>query len=138
MTNPSRVALDASALLALVFDEIGADVVEDAIARVAYISQINWIEVLSTLAERGRDPDDVVSALTSAGVLGDNLIIQPLDDAQMRTIARLRPLTRSIGLSLGDRACLALAQALDVPALTSDRAWLDVAQVEHIEILTLR
>lgn len=55
-----------------------------------------------------------------------SLIIHPLDESQARRIATLRPVTRAAGLSLADRACLALAHALELPAHTADGAWRDV------------
>jgi PIN domain nuclease of toxin-antitoxin system len=130
--------LDASALLAYLFDESGAAIVETWIVGGAHISQVNWIEVLSKLAEHGRDIDAVIAALERGGILGASLIVQPLDDAQMRLIARLRPLTRSAGLSLGDRACLALANTLGSPAVTSDRSWADMAALVQVEVQLLR
>jgi hypothetical protein len=75
------------------------------------------------------------------GLLGDALQVVSLDEADGPEIARLRLATRERGLSLADRACLALAQRLALPALTADRAWagleLDLAvTVETREILT--
>jgi ribonuclease VapC len=115
--------LDASALLAYLNDEAGADLVEDALLRGSAISSVNLAEVLSKLTEVGEDPEDVVENLTRRGLLGGKLVVSPLstDDAVM--IARLHRSTRAHGLSLGDRACLGLALRLRVPALTADRAW---------------
>jgi ribonuclease VapC len=64
-----------------------------------------------------------MALLLTVGVPGDLLVIFPLDEAQAREAARLRPSTRAAGLSLGDRACLALAASLKLPVLTADRAW---------------
>jgi PIN domain nuclease of toxin-antitoxin system len=61
------------------------------------------------------------AAWSSVAYLGLSFI--ELDPPQARAIAALRPLTRPLGLSLGDRACLALAQQLRRPALTAERSW---------------
>jgi ribonuclease VapC len=120
------VVLDASALLAYVRDEAGAEVVDQALEEGATVSAVNWAEVLSKIAERGQAPEDTIRALADAGILGESLLVHPLDEAQAVEIARLRPLTREAGLSLADRACLALATTLDSPALTADGAWAEL------------
>lgn len=125
----SASVLDASALLAYLRDEAGADLVADAIAGGAATSTANLAEVLSRVAERGGDPQRLTRQLTERGLLGGAVAVEPLTTADAVEIARLRPLTRMHGLSLGDRACLALAQRLGVPAVTADTAWtrLDLA-----------
>lgn len=127
--------LDASALLAYLGDENGADIVADAIAAGATISAVNLAEALSTLAARGRDPTTVATELTERGLLDGAITVEPFIAADSIEAARLRPLTRSAGLSLADRACLGLARRLSVRVLTADHAWsgLDVGvQVELI------
>lgn len=119
---PSAV-LDASALLAYLRDESGADVVADAIATGAATSTVNLGEVLSRVADRGGDPARVSRQMTDRGLLDGAIAVEPFTSADAVEVARLRPLTRDLGLSLGDRACLALAKRLDTPALTADSAW---------------
>lgn len=124
MPQPTvQPVLDASALLAYLGNEMGADLVADAIAGGASISTVNLAEALSTLATRGRDPGDVVSELTGRGLLAGALTVEPFTTADATEAARLRPLTRSAGLSLGDRACLAVARRLTAAVLTADEAW---------------
>lgn len=118
-----RAVLDASALLAYLRREPGTPVVREALQQGCAISAVNWAEVLSKVAEGGEDPAQTVELFERGGVLGQALIVHLLDDAQALEIARLRPLTREAGLSLGDRACLALAASLALPVLTTDRAW---------------
>jgi PIN domain nuclease of toxin-antitoxin system len=115
--------LDASAILALLQDEPGAD----RVARVldgAVASAVNLSEVACKLADHGMPLDLIQTAL---GELG--LDIRPFDTDAAYQVAVLRPLTRAAGLSLGDRACLALAGNLAGVAITADRTWskLDIA-----------
>jgi ribonuclease VapC len=119
----TQPVLDASALLAYLGNESGADVVADAIAGGATISTVNLGEALSTLAARGSDPADVASDLTDRGLLDGAIAVEPFTTTDAIEVARLRPLTHSAGLSLADRACLALARRLSTPVLTADQAW---------------
>lgn len=118
--------LDASALLCFVFDEPGAENVEAAFADRVVIGAVNWAEALSKVADMGGDPGEMTARLEGHGVLDDALRVVELTAADGLAIARLRPQTRDLGLSLGDRACLALAQRLGLPVLTCDRAWAHV------------
>lgn len=112
--------LDASALIAFLHDEPGSDAALDAIAQIAAISIVNWAEALSKVASDGDDPQQVAAAFEGT------LILEPLTETDCLEIARLRPLTKAHGLSLADRACLALAKRLDLPVLTADRDWADL------------
>jgi ribonuclease VapC len=127
--------LDASALLAYLRSEAGAEVVADALGDGAVISTVNLAEVLSRATDSGADPALRAQELTDRGVLGTAVTVEPFTEADAIETARLRPLTRSAGLSLGDRACLALAKRLATRTLTADSGWADVThgvQVEQI------
>lgn len=113
--------LDASALLSYIFDEPGADIVERVLPE-SVMHTVNWAEVLSKLAEKGVEPEVALHQLEDAGVTA-LMRIDPGDPADALEVARLRPLTRNSGLSLGDRYCLALGQRLSVPIVTADQAW---------------
>lgn len=117
MPDVTDPVLDASAVLAVIFGEAGADRVASHLPG-ARISAVNVSEVMTKLVDLGM-PEDTVDAI----VEGLQLTVVPFEMAHARASARLRTLTRAAGLSLGDRACLALAGQLDVPALTTDRAW---------------
>jgi ribonuclease VapC len=119
--------LDASALLAHLRDEPGGDVVAEAIASGAVISTVNLAEVFSRVADQGDDPAKLAAVLTQIGLLDGAITVEPFTAADAIDAGRLRPLTRDAGLSLGDRACLALARRLDAPALTVDTDWQGVA-----------
>jgi PIN domain nuclease of toxin-antitoxin system len=117
------LVLDASALLAYLHEEPGADAVADAIAGGVVISTVNLAEVFSYSADRGANPAKLAAKLTQTGLLNGAITVEPFTTADAIDAARLRPLTRDAGLSLGDRACLALARRLGAPALTADAAW---------------
>jgi ribonuclease VapC len=121
--NAPASVLDASALLAWLRDEAGALAAENALDNVTAMSVVNWAEVLTKLADLGQSPDEVRLALVRRGVLGNALVLWPLGEDLALEIAKLRGRTRSSGLSLGDRACIALGRQLRVPILTTDRAW---------------
>lgn len=124
----SKWVLDASALLAVLLREPGSEKVIDRIPH-ASISTVNLAEVLTKLAER----DDVTEHdILSFENLGMNIV--KFDTDQARKAAELRPLTKHLGLSLGDRCCLALAMHLNATAVTADRQWKKVklAKVEVI------
>lgn len=119
----SQPTLDASALLALLQNEPGAEIVEDAITDGATISTVNLAEALSTMARKGADPATALATMAERGVIGGAITVEPFTVADAVEAARLRPLTAKAGLSLGDRSCLALARRLGTPALTADQPW---------------
>jgi PIN domain nuclease of toxin-antitoxin system len=127
--------LDASALLAHLRDEPGADVVAEAIASGAVISTVNLAEVFSRVADRGEDPAKLAAGLIRSGLLDGAITVEPFTAADAIDTGRLRPLTRDAGLSLGDRACLALARRLDAPALTADTDWQGVAHGVELRLI---
>jgi PIN domain nuclease of toxin-antitoxin system len=118
--------LDASALLAYLGDEPGAEQVAEAIAGGATLSSVNLAEVLSMAANRGADAAALAGQLTKRGLLDGAITVEPFTTADAIEAGRLRPLTRDAGLSLGDRACLALARRLATRALTADTTWAEL------------
>lgn len=125
----NRVALDSSAVLALILQEPGAETVRTALAG-SIISTVNSSEVLQKLVEKGLRGDLASTAL-------EQLEIATRDFTQEHavTAALLRASTRDAGLSLGDRACLALALKEGVPVLTSDRDWLKVDVGVEVQLI---
>lgn len=121
--SEAPLVLDASALLALLHAEPGADRVAEALSAGAHISTVNWAEVLTKLDEVGRSPADVVRDLEEMGVLPDGLKVHVFDELLARSTAELARKTRTAGLSLADRACLALCSRLGGRVLTADRQW---------------
>lgn len=130
------VVLDASAFLAYLLGEPGGEEVRDALAGGAVISAVNWAEVLSKLADAGIEPGEAAARLARERVLPGLVSVAPFDAEHALEAARLRPLTRSAGLSLGDRACLALGRLAGLDVLTSEASWaplgLDVPRVAVI------
>ena len=125
----SDYVIDASAMLALIKNESGAEYVRERIAR-SLASTVNLAEVGAVLSDWGL-PDDETQAVTIK--LGVKNV--PFDLHQAQISAELRRVTRSSGLSLGDRACLALAKSTDLPVLTADRTWLDAGSDVEIEVI---
>jgi len=117
----SSCVLDSSAILALLLTEPGADIVAGYLPD-ACLSAVNLSEVMSKLCERGMPPEDARQAVANMGV-----DVVAFDDDQAQRTGALRPATRALGLSLGDRACLALAQLRGVPAVTADQVWRQVS-----------
>jgi PIN domain nuclease of toxin-antitoxin system len=123
MDGAAGAVLDASALLAYLQDEPGSDYVEAILVLRAVINVVNYAEVLSRLADGGEDAAMANCRLQRQGLTGDVLRVVPLHEDDAVVIARLRPLTRAQGLSLGDRACLATGIRLGRPVITADRSW---------------
>lgn len=101
----------------------------------AVIHTVNWAEVLSKLAERGLSPQSVEADLTERGVLHQALNIDAGQASDAQAVAALRPLTRSQGLSLGDRYCLALGQRSGQTVLTADKSWSALQLNVTVELL---
>jgi ribonuclease VapC len=111
------VVLDASALLAVLRAEPGAERVVPRLEG-ARIGAVNLSEVVTKLIE-----DDLPEAEVRRAIGGLELDVHAFDARLAYLAGFLWRSTRVLGLSFGDRACLALAQSLGVPALTADRSW---------------
>jgi PIN domain nuclease of toxin-antitoxin system len=122
----NEVVLDASAFLAFLRNEAGSDKVAGELNRGAYMSAVNWAEVLSKVFELGIDCEKLIYTLKTQGIIGGALEIVPLTEMDGLIIGRLRTATKKEGLSLGDRACLALAGKMKARALTADRSWQNI------------
>jgi ribonuclease VapC len=114
----NRVVLDASALLAILNQEPGAEKMTPELLSTAVISSVNLAEVHGKLVGRGLHPNDAwEAALTPVRE------VVPFTSEDARLVGDLVAKTRPLGLSLGDRACLALGLSLKVPIYTADRSW---------------
>ena len=124
----SKRVLDSSAILAAVLAEPGGDLVGPMFAS-GIVSAVNVAEVFSKLSEKGILDEKTIFDFRQLG-----LEIVDHDLEQAVKVAELRPLTKHLGLSLGDRSCLALAILRDATAVTADRSWtaLTLCRVESI------
>lgn len=122
--------LDASAVLAVLNGEPGEKKVVPILAESA-INAVNLTEVGAKLIEAGMDESSAQIAVSVLGI-GE---VTDFDEELAWETAKLRPLTKQYGLSLGDRACLALAIKLKVPAVTADKQW---SKLKLCKVLIIR
>ena len=114
----SRIVLDASALLAVLNGEPGADKLTPTLLTNAASSTVNLAEVQSKLVDCGLTPDAAWAA-----TLTPVAEVIPFTAEHAKAAGSMIALPGAFGLSLGDRACLALGLALQAPVYTADRAW---------------
>lgn len=126
---PNEIVLDASAVLALLKREPGAERVRAVLNR-ATIGAVNAAEVQSKLVDLGLSRHDAEARIRFLGCS-----IPAFNDVQAMEAGSLIALTRSVGLSLGDRACLALAIDRKATVYTTDRAWKDLVLDIQIEVI---
>ena len=124
--------LDASALLAVLFDEPGGDYVYDVMGG-SEISVVNLSEVYATMLEGGMAFEAVREIIDPLPMW-----VRTFRDGHAWQTAKLRPLTRKFGLSLGDRACITTAMFSNLPILTSDRRMADAKDVLGLDIRMIR
>ena len=133
MADAVTCAIDTSAILAHLQDEAGGDVVLEWLERGAAVSILNVQELASKLAEAGVEREAVAATLADLSLEVRPITVDlALDAGFMRAGAGRR------GLSHGDRACLALARQLGLPAVTADRPWADVAPALGVEASLIR
>jgi ribonuclease VapC len=128
--NDADIVADASAIIALLVGEPITRFDPERLPR-AWISAVNLSEVFARLEEIGMPESEAVTAVAEL-----DLRVVAFDEPQARGAARLRSATRHAGLSLGDRACLALGAERGCPVVTADRVWgsLDIG----VEIIVIR
>ncbi|MGA2235716.1 MAG: type II toxin-antitoxin system VapC family toxin [Terriglobales bacterium] len=126
----SRVVLDASAVLALLNNEPGSDKLTPELLSNATCSTVNLAEVQTKLISEGGTPEeawvDTLSPIWEAA---------PFTAEQARIAGSLVVQTRAFGLSLGDRACLALGLALKAPVYTADKSWKNLKLGVRIHVI---
>lgn len=126
--------IDTSALLAMLWQEPGWDTVSQALeCHDCRMSAVNLAEFVSKVQERQQNIEQIAALLEKLC-----LHVEDYDTRQAMNTGLLRAITRPLGLSLGDRACLALAQQLNAPVLTADRPWLELAAPLSLDIRCIR
>lgn len=128
----SDAVLDSSAVLAVILEEPGAERVEVYLPG-AKLSAVNLGEVVAKLRDLAM-PESTIEVVLDG--LQIDVRSHDLDDAL--SAGFLRPATRAVGLSLGDRACLALAASLGLPAVTADRGWQSIAADIGVRVALIR
>lgn len=126
---PDSVVLDSSAILALLQNEVGSLIV-GPIANGSLLSAVNLTEVYSRMIGKRLQPS---SSWRRIEALQCELC--PFSSEQARIASELVPITRPLGLSLGDRACLALALDRKATVYTADRAWKSLDVGIKIEVI---
>ena len=128
----SDFVLDASALLAVIQAERGSERVAEVLDRAA-ISAIDLAEVVGRLADLGLPGETIRRQLERL-----DLGVVAVDEDLAYAAGLLRPAARELGLSLGDRVCIALARRLGAVALTADRAWTRLDLGVPVELVRAR
>ncbi len=123
------VVLDASALLAYLHEEPGGERVAQVLDG-SLVSAVNWAEVVKKSLERGVTVEGMQLEFAAVGVR-----FEPFTPQQAEIAACLAVPTRPQGLSLADRACLALAASKGLPAMTADRAWSGLSIDVEIDVI---
>lgn len=128
--NSSRVVLDSSAILAVIHQERGWDQLPKPLLETAVVSTVNLAEVQSKLVIAGWHPEDAWEDATA-------VVRQVFDftSEHARNTGSLIAQTRPSGLSLGDRACLALALELCAPVYTADRSWKNLTLAIPVHVI---
>jgi len=125
------IVLDASALLAYLFREAGHGVVEKYLES-ACISTVNLSEVAGRFARDGMDASLFIQEIQKTSIK-----IVPFTQIHALYAANLIPQTQRYGLSLGDRACLALAKERQLAVLTADTVWMDLVDI-NVDVIQIR
>ena len=126
----TRIVLDASAALAVLHQEPGAERLTPELLSDAVISSVNLAEVQGKLVSRGVNPHDAWEA--SLAIVAEVL---PFKNEHARLAGDLIAQTRQLGLGLGDRACLALALSLKAAVYTADASWSKLKIAARIHVI---
>lgn len=127
----NKIVLDTSAVLAYLFEEAGAELVLPVLESASgMISSVNYAELVSKLIDLG-----MPLAIIRETLSGLELELVSHDETQAFMTGELRTVSKAYGLSLGDRACLALGIVKQLPVLTADRVWLNVPVQTEVRVI---
>ena len=129
MGGKLSVVFDSSALLAISFDEAGAQRAARGL-KDGIMSAVNVAEVISRYVDQGASEEEARASLQAFG-----LDIRPFDETQAMAAGLMRTATQKLGLSLGDRACLALAVQEGATVFTADRTWAALELEVDVELI---
>ena len=129
MGGKLSVVFDSSALLAISFDEVGAQRAARGL-KDGMMSAVNVAEVISRYVDQGASEEEARASLQAFG-----LDIRPFDETQAMAAGLMRTATQKLGLSLGDRACLALAVQEGATVFTADRTWAALDLEVDVELI---
>ena len=133
-TQGPQMLFDTSAVLAYLNHEPGWQAIEPMLlSGQATINTVNMAEVISKLCDFGMGIDEATLAFDKLA-----MPVLPFTTDMAIESARLRPLTKALGLSLGDRACLACAVCKQLPVITGDRPWLALSTELSLDIRSIR
>jgi ribonuclease VapC len=124
-----NMVLDTSAILAAILQEDGGSQVYEILAP-RFVSTVNVVEVRTKLIDKGSSEHEIDAALELI-----DMVEVDFTSAQARFASGLREATRRAGLSVGDRACLALAAEKNAIAMTADRIWATVDLPVRVELI---
>ena len=128
-----KAVVDASAILAMIFEEPGGDLLDEAIEDGSVVSEINRAEVINRLMRNGTDPQTALAAAKDI-----ELEAIPFSSELLPAMTAIFPHARRANLSLADCACLATAKHLRLPALTADKSWAEIAGEVGVEVVCVR
>lgn len=128
----NKIILDSSALLALIQDEPGAEIIKPLL-KFSVMSTVNVTETLSVLHRT-----NITSQEGSVLIADIITTIVPFDLEQAKSCAELHPLVKAKGLSLADRACIALGIKLQIPIYTADKVWSELKDIITPDIIIIR
>lgn len=125
-----KAVLDASALIAYLRQEKGYQEVRKSLSNSAAISTVNLAEVYTKIVSERFSLSEVSPRLQALG-----LVILPFEEDEAKISAELYPVGKSLGLSLGDRACLGLGLKLGLPVVTTDKTWSKLKLEIDVQVL---
>jgi PIN domain nuclease of toxin-antitoxin system len=127
----NKIVLDASAFLALAQEEKGTEVIKPLL-KFTVMSTVNVAESLTVLQRSNIEPNDAMSLIND--IISS---IIPFDLDQAAEVAKLNQLVKHKGLSLGDRACIAIGISLQAPIYTADKVWAELS-IDKADIKLIR